>query len=480
MVTHDNIIFEARTCMGVAIAKMIQGVKNTNEERILSYLPLSHVAGQMIDILSPVTITATLPGSCSVFFARPYDLKLGTLGDRLRMCKPTIFLGVPRVWEKIAEKMKAVGAKVTGTKKKIATWAKSKGLAYQQNIQLGGSGRRPSNYTIAEKVILNRIKAALGLDEMKFGFTGAAPITTDTLEYFGSLGININEVYGMSECTGATTWSTDEAHIWGMVGFPLVGMEVKIFRTNADGTKKECPRTSTLTGIPDECQGEICFRGRHIMLGYLANPELGEEHVEEIRKKNAEAIDSEGWLHSGDMGCKTTTGMIKITGRYKELIIGAGGENIAPVPIEDELKKVAGGVISNVQMIGDKRKFNVALITLSCKGATGERPGTTELDGKALALCHGVTTIPQACASKEFIAYLERCIQAVNKNGAVCPSNASKIAKFTILPLDFSVETDELTATLKLKRSVVEKKHIKAIDAMYDEESTGMFVPYKA
>jgi len=477
MVTHDNLVFEARVTMGEGVQHV--GGKPTDRERIISYLPLSHVAGQMVDVMCPVAVTALRPGCCSIFFARPYDLKVGTLGDRLRTVKPTVFLGVPRVWEKIAEKMKAVGAKVTGTKRKLANWAKSKGLQYQENMQLGGTGARPSNYGLAEALVLKKVKTALGLDEMKFGFTGAAPITTETLEFFGALGININEVYGMSECTGATTWSTDEAHIWGTVGFPLLGMEVRVFKMTGAG-KKECPRARELTNVPDECQGELCFRGRHIMLGYMANPAMGEAHVEEIRKKNAEAIDDEGWLHSGDMGIKTVSGMIKITGRYKELIIGAGGENIAPVPIEDEAKKLAGGVISNIQMIGDKRKFNVALITLSCKGATGERCGTNELDGAAATLVPGIKTVPQAQSSKEFIAHLEKVISNVNKNGAVCPSNAAKIAKFTILPLDFSVETDELTATLKLKRSVVEKKYLAQIDAMYETEGGGMYVPFKA
>merc|ERR1712196_261763 len=120
--------------------------------------------------------------------------------------------------------------------------------------------------------------------------------------------------------------------------------------------------------FPSEAeQGEICFRGRHIMMGYLANPDLGAEHVKEIEGKNASAIDSGGWLHSGDKGCMSTTGMVKITGRYKELIIGAGGENVAPVPVEDTVKKHCGA-ISNVMMIGDKRKSNVAVITLKAVG----------------------------------------------------------------------------------------------------------------
>merc|ERR1711976_731244 len=104
--------------------------------------------------------------------------------------------------------------------------------------------------------------------------------------------------------------------------------------------------------------GELCYRGRHIMMGYMAQPDLVEAHVAEIQKKNAETIDADGWLHSGDKGLITKAGMVKITGRYKELIIGAGGENIAPVPIEDCVKKACEG-INEVMMIGDKRKYNV-------------------------------------------------------------------------------------------------------------------------
>merc|ERR1711957_1092419 len=110
-------------------------------------------------------------------------------------------------------------------------------------------------------------------------------------------------------------------------------------------------------------QGEICFRGRHIMMGYLAQSALGAEHVEEIGKKTADCIDDEGWLHSGDKGLITEDGMVKITGRYKELIIGEGGENIAPIPIEDHVKKTCDG-IAEIMMVGDRRKYNVAIVTL--------------------------------------------------------------------------------------------------------------------
>jgi len=132
----------------------------------------------------------------------------------------------------------------------------------------------------------------------------------------------------MSECTGATTWSVDEAHVWGSCGFTMPGTEVKIFKPAEDSGSAEvveCPDAAELFSPSEEEQGEICFRGRHIMAGYMANPELGADHVAEIAKKNKEAIDEQGWLHSGDKGCIDARGMVRVTGRYKELIIGAGG-----------------------------------------------------------------------------------------------------------------------------------------------------------
>jgi long-chain-fatty-acid--CoA ligase ACSBG len=481
MISHDNIIFEVEN-----VIKIIPNGRDDCEERMLSFLPLSHVAGMMVDIIAPMVITSKGGSWGTVYFARNYDLSKGTVADRLRCVKPTLFLGVPRVWEKIAEKMKAVGAKTTGLKKIIATWAKAKGLAHQSNCQLGGNGAEPFMYGFAESVILSKVKAALGLECCKFGFTGAAPITTDTLEYFGALGININEVYGMSECTGATTWSTDEAHVWGSCGWAMEGTEVKIFRVaeGTDGnTKTECPRAQVLGKPTEEEQGEICFRGRHIMLGYMANPNLGEEHVAEINKKNSDAIDDEGWLHSGDKGCMDTRGMVKITGRYKELIVTAGGENIAPVPIEDNIKKLCGGV-SNVIMIGDKRKFNVAVITLKAVGAEGEDPGTDDLNGGALTMYDGqaeaTTTISAATSDDKLIAAIQAAVDATNSDESCCTNNASKIQKWTILPHDFSVKGGELTPTLKTKRAVVMTNFEAAIDAMYaSKEKYVKFVPNK-
>jgi long-chain-fatty-acid--CoA ligase ACSBG len=475
MITHDNLVYEALSFV-TSIGTI--GVK-AEEERIISYLPLSHVAGMMVDIITPIAVTAKKKGWVSVTFARPYDLKAGSLGARLQFTKPTIFLGVPRVWEKIQEKLKKVGAQTKGLKKKIADGAKAKSALYQAGKQMGGSGRKPKSLVFYE-VFLKLIRQKLGLEKCKYALAGAAPMTMDTLSYFGSLGININEVYGMSECTGACTVSTDKHHVYGSVGYEMPGCEVKVFKVDPDDINKKepVPLAANLFAASEAEQGELCFRGRNIMLGYMANPKLGEEHVKTIAGKNAGTIDEEGWLHSGDKGVKDVHGMIKITGRYKELIITAGGENVAPVPIEFELKKVVPA-ISNIIMIGNKRKFNIALITLKAVGSTGELPGGNELDSEAAEIT-SAKTISDAMEDKAYIDFLTKGFADVNNNGEVVPSNAARIQKFSILPRDFSVDTGELTGSMKLKRAVVEKQYAAIIEAMYDEKNVkSTYIPYK-
>jgi len=469
MISHDAIVFEASAVLPYAGAVG----RKKEEERLISYLPLSHVAGLLVDVIVPVFISARRPSYVSCNFARPYDLKAGTLGARLGAVEPTLFLGVPRVWEKIMEKLLAVGAKTKGLKKKLSTAAKKRGLQKSLNNQLGGSGKEPSwGFLGIYKKLLGLIKGKLGLAKCKFALAGAAPMTLEALKYFGSLDININEAYGMSESCGATTWSYPQCCEWGSIGFQIPGTEVKVFNVAEDGSKTECPPCDDLFDAPEGTQGEICFRGRHIMIGYLANPKLGDDHVEEIREKNRGAIDEQGWLHSGDKGCVSKRGMFRITGRFKELIIGAGGENIAPVPIEDAWK-AACHAISNVMMVGNKRKFNTMVVTLKTQGATGELPGTNKLDGVAAEFGD---TIEEAVDAGRIVEELTEVMKIVNGNSSATPSNAAKIQKFTILPRDFSVATGELTATLKLKRSVAEDMWAEIIDAIYSSKDT--FVPY--
>jgi long-chain-fatty-acid--CoA ligase ACSBG len=465
MITHDNIIFES---FGASMC-----FPDIGEERVISYLPLSHVAGMMVDIICPIVL-GVLGGNSTVYFARAYDIKASTIVERIKAVRPTMFLGVPRVWEKIAEKMKQAiaAAPPTGIKLKIGKWGKGLGLEHQRNCQLGGTGEKGFGYGFAKKKVLDLVRSRLGLDACKFGFTGAAPISIETLEFFGAYGIQINEVYGMSECCGAVTFSTDEAHVWGSCGFEMPGMELKIL----DAKGQECPPASDLAHPEEWQQGEICYRGRNIMLGYMANPDLGKDHVAEITKKTQDAILPGGWLHSGDKGCKDERGMVKITGRYKELIIGAGGENIAPVPLEDHVKKLHPG-ISNIIMIGDQRKFNVALVTLKAEGATGDTPGTDVLAIGAKDLVPGVTKISEAAKNADYIETIKNAIVQTNKD--VAPSRAAWIQKFAILPHDFSVQGEELTPTFKLKRSVVAKKYANTVDAMYDPKNEkSAFIPF--
>jgi len=477
MISHDSLVFESSS-----VSSMTPDIGNdpNTPERIISFLPLSHIAGMLIDILFPLYLTANSKTSCCVSFARVYDLKSGSLGDRLKSVKPTIFLGVPRVYEKISEKLKAVGAATKGIKKKLSTWAKGKGLAHQTACQLGGDGSYPPMYGLADKLVLNKIKQALGLEHCKVAIAGAAPISKDTLEYFASLGIHINEGYGMSESCGCTTMGSDEAHVWGSCGYECPGCEVKVFNVNPDNIndKTECPKADNLFTATEAQQGELCFRGRHIMMGYMVNKNLGKEHEALIAKKTAEAVDDEGWLHSGDKAVIDKRGMVKITGRYKELIIGAGGENVAPVPLEDNLKRVHTG-IANVMMVGDKRKFNTLLVTLKAVGATGELPGTNELDVLAKEISPNSTTITEAYDDPIWIKSIDDAIDATNNNGDCCPMNAAKIQRYTILPHDFSIETDEITPSLKTKRSVIEKKYSKMIDAMYAAKTKDKYVKFQ-
>eukprot|EP01063_Lacrimia_lanifica_P035206 TRINITY_DN6658_c0_g2_i1.p1 TRINITY_DN6658_c0_g2~~TRINITY_DN6658_c0_g2_i1.p1 ORF type:complete len:767 (+),score=285.42 TRINITY_DN6658_c0_g2_i1:78-2378(+) len=496
MVSHDNVIYETAAAMsGVLDREVMDTIRARGNKpiRSLSYLPLSHVAGMVLDIVGPVVTTATTH-PWTVTFARATDLKEGTLKFRLLEVRPTVFLGVPRVWEKIQEGILAARAQNPPgcCMEGLIKGAKASGAEYANNRLMGGTGRSPACYTAPwNQAVFNKAKNALGLDQCLFAVSGAAPIQASTVDFFGALGIIINDFYGMSEGTGMVCMSHPKAHLPGSVGYAVEGTECALLKESVvDGVTtyvrvQPCPASLFDSGdaIPEEYQGEICYRGRGIMMGYLTNPAYGDDHVASLNEKNAEAIDADGWLHSGDKGTVCTRGMFKITGRYKELIIGAGGENIAPVPIEAAIKDALGGqggVVSNVMMVGDKRKFNTCLITLTCEGANGEKPGSDVLAGGA-AKVSSAKVVRDACNDKTFTDKITAAIAKVCKDGHVCPSAASRVGKFTILPNDFSVEGEEFTPTLKLKRKVVELKHHNAIEAMYAPEAEKLlYVPYKA
>lgn len=431
MCSHDAVIYSS--------AVVTDAVKETGYKwDMISYLPMSHVAAQVIDVFIPLTRVGVWNCPTTVSFGRPDALK-GSLPITLKSVKPTVFLGVPRVWEKFVEgvKAKAQAAPATGLKKKLIDWSKNLGLVSSYNRQVGGDGSIPRGSAIANKLVFSKVRAALGLENCNLCLTSAAPIQKETLEFLGALGIDVCEAYGMSESCGMGTFCAGYRFKFGSVGFIAPGMELK---------------TEHVKGRDKEGEGEICFRGRHVMMGYLNNEE-----------KSRESIDDDGWLHSGDVGkIQPGEGMVSITGRIKELIIGAGGENIAPVPIEDIIKKNLPAV-SNAIMIGDKRKFNTVLIGLKQKPDPATGGFFDELDGDAAKVTEA-KTVKEAMADPAWTEYIEAGIKAYNK---VAVSNAQKIQKFCFLPTDVSVPGGELTATLKIKRKVVEEKYTKEIEEMY-------------
>ncbi|XP_056233183.1 long-chain-fatty-acid--CoA ligase ACSBG2-like isoform X1 [Seriola aureovittata] len=424
MLSHDNLTWTAHTAASLVDYTFAS-------EAVISYLPLSHVAAQMFDMWIAMTFAAT------IYFAEPDALK-GSLATTMREVRPTYFLGVPRVWEKIQEKIRAIGAKASPMRKRVADWAKSIGLQYNYSA-MNGENLVPWGFMLANNLVFKKVRAALGLDRCKICFTGAAPITKETLDYFMSLNMPLMELYGMSESSGPHTVSVNSSYQMSSCGKVMPGCKTKLENPDKEGN------------------GEICFWGRNVFMGYLNMPD-----------KTTEALDQDGWLHSGDLGRNDQQEFLYITGRIKELIITAGGENIPPVPIEDALKAEVP-IISNSMLLGDKLKFLSMLLTLKCVVDDNGDP-TDELSPEALDFCqqHGVTAtkVSEIIANKEPAIYnaIQEGVERVN---AKATSNAQKVQKWVIVERDFSVGGGELGPTMKLRRPIVVKMYQEKINEMY-------------
>lgn len=431
MISHDNCVWTTRI--------LLETVPELNHtERIVSYLPLSHIAAQIIDIHAPIHL------GCSLYFAQPDALK-GTLTTTLCDMRPTFFFGVPRVWEKIQEKMAQVGRARSGLAAQISAWAKGLGAEKNRRAQYGNGGGAPCCYGLANAIVFKKVKALLGLDQTKCCFTGAAPISHDTLNYFASLDIPIYEVFGQSECTGPHTISHSGEWRIGYCGRPIPGSITKIV----------------------EGSNELCYKGRHIFMGYMYMPD-----------KTAETIDADGFLHSGDVAefdnnhkkeIETgPSGFMRITGRIKELIITAGGENIPPVLIEEEMKS-AMLAISNCMVIGDRRKYLTMLVSLKCEVNPETMEGTNKLAADSLyvgkQIGSNATTLEEVAEDPLWKKYID---EGVKKANSKTTSNAQIVQKWKLLPVDFSEKAGDLTPTLKLKRSEVVKKYADMIEKLYE------------
>lgn len=398
MLSHDNLAWTA------SLARDLTGT--SSHDVALSYLPLSHIAEQMFSVHAAVTAGYT------VYYAESVE----KLAEDLKLAQPTVFFGVPRVWEKLHAGINAKLVEAKGVKKHLVAWAR--GVATRAH-ELQNRGEQPTGalaaqYRLADKLIYSKLKTALGLGRARICVSGAAPISAEVLSFFFSLDLPIREVYGQSEGSGPTSFNLPGRTKVGSVGPPLEGVTVKL----AD-------------------DGEILVKGRNVFLGYYKEPAATAETL----------VD--GWLCSGDLGAIDSTGFLSITGRKKEILITAGGKNITPKNIEAAIKNCE--LVSEAVVIGDRRKYLTALVTLDDAAA---RRFLAERGGTGPAHEHPAVR-----------AAVQQAIDTANAELA----RVEQVKRFTVLSRQLGIETGELTPTLKVKRKVVNQNFASEIEAMYAE-----------
>ena len=395
--THHNFMAEFD-----AIWQIFEGKEG---DSLLSFLPLSHILQRVVDAF------ALLFG-----FTISYAESLETLGENLREICPTHIVAVPRVYEKIHGRIHAGVQQGSAVKRAIFNWAVNVGRKYSEAERSGRPGSALSiQQRIATALVFKKIHAATG-GNIEFYVSTGAPLAKGLAEFFDALGIRIIEAWGMTEVTGAATSTTRTEVRYGSVGKPGPGVELK---------------------ITDD--GEICVRGDIVMREYWRKPEA-----------TAETIDSEGWLHTGDVGHIDDDGFLHITDRIKELIVTAGGKNVAPQPIENALK--THEFIAQAMVIGDRRNFISALIVPQAE-VLESWAGENGIEGD----------LPTLCRDQRVIDHYQTALEA--KMGTF--SRYETVRKFTLVPDEFSQEAGELTPTLKLKRRVLLANYADVIDQMY-------------
>lgn len=410
MISHDNIVFTTQI-----VGRTVNVGKN---DRMVSFLPASHIAANSVDILG------ALVNGVPMYFADADALR-GSLVNTLKKVRPTILVAVPRVYEKIMEKMLSIGAQSGPVKRAISTWAKGVGRS-AATVRDAGDDMMPWGYKLANMLVFNNVKKALGLDQCRLIINTAAPMQKATDEYFKSLDFRIYDLYGMSEATGPLTMNYPEYKA-GTSGKPCIGIEMKLHNIDEFG------------------EGELCFRGRNMFVGYKDNDE-----------ETKQTMDEEGYIHSGDLARIDNEGFVTITGRAKELIVTAGGENVAPALVESTLISAIPG-ISRAFAIGDKMKF-ISAVVVPYMDETGN------LIGPALSVNPHVKTVAEAAKDPVWNKYLKEGVDKANEHAI---SNAAKVKKFEMLTKDFAVETGELTPTMKVKRKIVVQNLEGVIQRMY-------------
>lgn len=400
MISSHNVIAGADASMPI--------FETTANEQILSYLPLCHVAEKIFSLFIPLTAGAV------VHFGEAIE----TVQADLREVSPTIFLGVPRIWEKMH-------ASVT-LKMKNSSWLKrtlynvftKRGRIIAKRRLEGRSG--PLDWLVwrlGDLLVFRPLQERLGLRRCRLPVTGAAPIAPDLLEWFHGVGVKVLEGYGMTESSGVSHLNYPDRPLLGTVGEELPVIETQIAE-----------------------DGEILVRGPTVFCGYLHNEEA-----------TAKTIDAEGWLHTGDVGQIDDKGYLRITGRKKEIIITAGGKNLSPEKIENALKM--SPYIKEAVAIGDKRKFIAALVQIDYD-AVGDWATRQKIT---------YTSYGDLATKPEVVKLVDKEIKAANELLA----RVETVRAFKIFPKELHQDDDELTATQKVRRREIHKKYDALIESIY-------------
>jgi long-chain acyl-CoA synthetase len=380
------------------------------QTRWVSYLPLAHIAERMFSIYLAIGYGG------HVYFCHD----AAALAAAASVVRPTGFFGVPRVWEKIEAAIQAgLAAEPDPGRRAAVERARQIGLRYIEGVQLGRPvpAELTEAFAQADEQVLQPIRATVGLGSAANGTSAAAPLPAEVARFFASLGLIILDVYGMTETTGAFTSNVADCFKLGTVGRPMPGVEVRI-----------------------AADGEVLCRAPLCTPGYLNLPGA-----------TAELIDADGWLHTGDIGALDEDGFLSITGRKKEMIITAGGKNIAPAAVEGLLTEQA--LIGQALCYGDRRAYLVALLTLD--GDVARR----------WAEAHGIGAAPLAelATNPALLAAVGEAVTAANARLA----RVQQVKRWRLLPQEWTSVTGEVTPTLKLRRRVIHASYANVIDELY-------------
>ena len=403
MLTHGNIASNVATCCTLFTF--------TEHDECLSFLPLSHVFERMF-------------GHYSMFHSGVvinYAESLETVAADMQRWRPTLMASVPRLYEKIYTRVLDAVRTGSGLKRRLFFWGKAVG---ERMVDLRLAGARPSlplqvQFRIADRLVFSKLRARTG-GRIRFFISGGAPLSADIARFFHAAGMPILEGYGLTETSPVIAVNTFEHQRLGTVGLPIPGVEVKI--------------------APD---GEIITRGPNVMPGYFNKSQA-----------TAEVLDPDGWFHTGDIGLLDPQGFLRITDRKKDIIVTAGGKNIAPQPIERLAR--TNRFVSNAVMLGDRRPFPVMVVVPNFEtlAAWAAQQGISPSDGA------GLVTHPEV--RKKMDGEIRTTLRDL--------ASFEMPKKLLLLPKDFSIETGELTPKLSVKRKVVEQRHAAAIEALYAVE----------